>query len=76
MTINELKELLASGEFRHATYRPSSGLWSGLWIYRKAIDGFRGFEPAGFFSRTDPNLDAAERLVAHTGISVGAYGNG
>ena len=74
-TIKELKDLLASGEFHHATYRDFGTVWEGLWIYRKC-DGLRGFKPALCFFKGNPELPAAENLVRGTGISVASYGNG
>lgn len=76
MTIAELQALLDSQEFHHATYRCQGTLWEGLWIYRKSETGFRGYEPAGSFSRNSPDLDAAYKLCRGTGISVGAMGEG
>ena len=75
MTLDELKALKDSGEFHHATYRNFGTLWEGLWIYRR-YDGLRGFDVAGAFQKNDPNLPAAEAMVADTGISVGSYGHG
>ena len=79
MTLDQLKQLLASGEFHHATYRNFGTLWEGLWIYTKAHHVtmcLRGFYPAGFFPKDSTDLKAAEDLVRHTGVSVGAYGRG
>lgn len=76
MTIESLMELLASGQFHHATYRNQGTLWEGLWVYRKSETGFRGFESAGFFHRESALREGAEALVAHTGISLGSYGRG
>lgn len=77
MTLEQLKALLDSGEFHHATYRNFGTLWEGLWIYRKDYSPkWVGYEPAGCFAKDDPNLAAAEEMVRHTGISVGAYGRG
>lgn len=76
MQLSELKRLVDSGEFHHATYRNIGTLWEGLHIYRKAATGFRGFEGIGYFPKGDPELDAAHDLVRHTGVSVGAYGRG
>ena len=75
MPLDKLRELLASGQFHHATYRGFGTLWEGLWIYAK-YEGMRGFEPVGSFLKDDPELDAAHELVRHTGVSVGAYGQG
>lgn len=42
-----LRELLAAGEFHHATYRDQGTIWEGLWIYKRDVSGIRGFSPAG-----------------------------
>ena len=75
MTIVDLKMLQTAGKFHHATYR-QDGLWTGLWVYEKAADGFRGYKPAGAFFKDDPALPDAEALVRGSGISLGAYGHG
>ena len=75
MKLEALKDLLENGNFHHATYRDFGTLWEGLVVYVK-YDGLRGFEPAGTFPKNDPDLDVAHELVRHTGISVGAYGQG
>lgn len=77
--IDQLRALLESGEFHHATYRCQGTVHEGLWFYRKDPAGFRGYDVAGCVSKmldTAEDLDAAHALVAHTGISVGAYGGG
>jgi hypothetical protein len=77
--LDKLKALLASGEFHHATYRDHGRLFEGLHFYRKADEGFRGFVHAGIISKrydTAADLQEAEELVRHTGVSVGAYGEG
>jgi hypothetical protein len=71
-----LKDLLASGQFHHATYRCQGSLWEGLWIYRRSDNGFRGYEPATTFLKSDPSLELAHELVRSTGISLGSYGQG
>ncbi len=78
MTLSELQSLLTSGEFHHATYRNKGSLWEGLWIYRKDEKSSRGFDTAGCFNRAGDPADnqKAYELVAHTGVSVGAYGEG
>lgn len=75
MSLQELKDLMASGEFHHATFRDRGTLWEGLWIYRK-FDGLRGFEPAGAFLKGNVDAEKAYKLVRGTGISVGSYGRG
>lgn len=74
--IDELRDLVASGEFHHATYRSHGTVWEGLWFYRRDADGFRGFTMAGSVPKNDPDLEEAFILVRHSGISVGAYGEG
>lgn len=74
--LEELKEILANGSFHHATYRNIGTLWEGLYIYLKAPEGFIFGENSLVFGKRHPDLLAAEDLVRHTGISVGAYGNG
>jgi hypothetical protein len=76
MTLEALKQILASGEFHHATYRNIGTLWEGLWIYTKQAGAARGFYPAGSFPKDSADLKAAEDLVRHTGVSVGAFGRG
>jgi hypothetical protein len=78
MTITELKQLLESGEFHHATDKPNNGCWSGLYIYRKA-EGVTGFDVAGTFSTykcVNPDYETAYQMVRHTGVSVGSRGRG
>ncbi len=73
----ELRDLLATGKFHHATYRSIGTCWEGLHIYQRDENGYNGFTPAGLlFGKGDPELEAALQLVAHTGYSVGAYGQG
>lgn len=80
MTLDQLKTLINSWEFHHATYRNRGTVWEGLWIYRN-YDGARGFEPDGVFNcykGDDPDLEEAYRLlkaIGH-GHSVGSYGKG
>jgi len=74
MTINDLKALIASGEFHHATYRNQGTLWEGLHIYKKENNGFNGFTHAGMFPKEEH--DEAYNLVRHTGVSLGSRGNG
>ena len=76
MTLSELQALKAAGQFHHATYREIGTLWEGLWIYGKDASGFRGFACLGCFGKDNPDLQAAERIVSGTGVSVGAYGRG
>lgn len=76
MTLDDLRTMLADGSFHHATYRCVGSLWEGLWIYRRSETGFRGYEPVGAFLKGSTDLDAAHKLCAGTGISVGSYGDG
>lgn len=77
MTIEQLKKLMDSGEFHHATYRTDFA--RGLHIYSVNPKGFRGFDYAGCFSEvcdTKETINEAIQLTRNTGISVGSYGNG
>jgi hypothetical protein len=78
MTIDELKQLQASGEFHHATYRDIGKCWEGLYIYRRGPNGFRGFTLAGSFNNyhraRNAECEAAMDLIK--GLHVGSYGNG
>jgi len=76
--LQQLKDLLDSGEFHHATYRNIGTVWEGLWFYKKASERSRGFEVAGCISAKVHSevMDEAHALVRHTGVSVGSYGNG
>jgi hypothetical protein len=74
--IDELKELLDSGKFHHATYRNQGTLWEGLWIYVNDPSGFRGYREAFCFNASAKELDEAFNLVRGTGISLGSYGKG
>lgn len=76
MELQDLQELLDTGEFHHATYRNFGTVWEDLWIYTKEENGFRGFAPAGCFSKASPDFKKAEEMVKGTGVSVGSYGNG
>jgi len=76
--LRQLKDLLDSGEFHHATYRDIGTLWEGLHFYRRAPSGHRGFEYAGCINakRDASVMDEAQKLVKGTGVSVGSYGKG
>lgn len=77
MTLTELKDLLDSGKFHHATYRTDYA--RGLHIYSSDAKGHRGFVYVGCFSEslTDKaTIDAAYNMVRGTGVSLGAFGNG
>jgi hypothetical protein len=79
MNTNELKRLIDSGEFHHATYRNLGNLWEGLYIYRKAANSM-GWELAWTFNRgMEPEaLDDAEMILRDFRVPVclGSYGNG
>lgn len=74
--LEQLKVALADGSFHHATYRNIGNLWEGLYIYRNDDAGMRGFSILTSFGKDDPDLPAAEAMVRHTGVSVGAFGEG
>lgn len=76
MTLDQLKDLIESGKFHHATYRNVGTLWEGLHIYQRNPQGFRGYEHIGAFLKDNPNLKVAENMVAKFGTSFGAYGRG
>lgn len=77
MTLADLKELLDSKEFHHATYRELGSIWEGLYIYAKDPDPkWVGYRLVGSFNKADGTLDQAEELVRGTGVSLGAYGRG
>lgn len=74
MTIDKLKEIIASGKFHHATYRHDFA--RGLHIYTKDENGFRGFSYAGAFSEaieTKELIDEAYSLVRKSGVYEGSY---
>jgi hypothetical protein len=76
MTTADVQELISRGDFHHATHRPQQ--FDSLFIYQRDDDGFRGYTLFGGVSnRTDPTTFAqVSEIVRHTGISVGAFGNG
>lgn len=75
--LTQLRVLLDSGRFHHATYRDHGKLWEGLHIYERDDNGFNGYKMAGFsFLKNDPELDLAYEMLRHTGVSVGSYGRG
>lgn len=78
MTLEQLKQLMDSGEFHHATYRNIGTIWEGLYIYRKDDKPkWVGYELVGSFNKNDGEvMNQAEDMVRHTGVSVGAYGRG
>jgi hypothetical protein len=71
--IKELKKLIASGNFHHATYRTDFA--RGLHIYSKDQDGFRGFRYFMAFSESlgKEKVDEAYTLVKNTGVYEGSY---
>lgn len=76
MNLAQLDTLLQSGSFHHATYRNFGTLWEGLHIYTKQDNGFNGFTHAGCFFKDDADINTAHDRVRHTGVSVGARGEG
>ncbi len=75
-TVENLKKLMTSDNFHHATYRNIGKLWEGWYIYKKDENGCRGFTLVGMFGTDYPRLKEVEELVRNTGYSVGSYGNG
>ena len=74
MDIAELKCLLSSGHFHHATYRTDFA--RGLHIYRYSLDtdGAWGFQYVGMFPEGDKEVcKEAYDLVSRTGVYEGAY---
>ena len=77
MTLDQLKALMESGEFHHATYRQLGTIWEGLYIYVNDPDPkWVGYRLVGSFNKSDGFADAAYDLVRHTGVSLGSRGNG
>jgi hypothetical protein len=84
MTLDDLKALITSGNFHHATVRVGRGrCWDGLYIYEHAggPGSFQDFKLAGSFSygwgdSESPEMTAAYELVRQTGTSFGSYGQG
>jgi len=76
VTLDDLRELIARGDFDHATYRDFGKCWEGLNIYRRDPTGWGGARHCGVFHRGHPDLPEAERIVAPYGTSVGSRGNG
>lgn len=75
--LTALRGMLADGSFHHATHRlDSPSLWNGLWIYKRDSAGFAAYSPAFCFYEGDPQQSEAHELVRHTGVSVGARGEG
>lgn len=73
MTIEELKILMESGNFYHATMRTDFA--RGLHIYAKEDNKFNGFKPVGYFSSVynKEECDEAYKIVRGTGIYEGSY---
>lgn len=77
MTIEELKKLMDSGEFHHATMRTDFA--RGLHIYANESENkFNGFKPVGYFSSVYEKelCEEAYQITRKTGISMNAYGRG
>lgn len=76
--LERLKELVATEQLHHATYRNRGTVWEGLWYYRISIGpgAFRGFELDGSVLKDDPDYEEAYRVLAGRGLHVGAYGGG
>jgi hypothetical protein len=58
MTLEQLKALIESGQFHHATYRELGTIWEGLYIYAKE-DSSVGFQSVGCFNKSDGLADMA-----------------
>jgi hypothetical protein len=73
MTIEELKKLMSSGEFHHATMRTDFA--RGLHIYAKEDNKFNGFKPVGYFSSVynKEECERAYQITRNTGIYEGSY---
>ena len=73
MTIDELKELMTSGNFHHATMRTDFA--RGLHIYAKEDNKFNGFTPVGYFSSVYEKelCEEAYQITRKTGIYEGSY---
>ncbi len=78
MTIQELKDLVASGNFHHATYRELNTIWEGLYIYAVDPDPkWIVYRLVGSFNKSEGAIaDEAYNIVRHTGVSLGTYGKG
>ena len=81
MTIDELKQLQASGKFHHATYRNIGKVWEGLYVYERASEeegGFRGFKLAGIFNNyhRERNPECEKAIALIRGLHVGSFGTG
>ena len=71
-TLDDVRALVARGEFHHATVR-TIGV-PRLWIYARDPNGFRGYSLVASIDDTD-EAHAYFRSIGH-GVSVGAYGAG
>ncbi len=74
MTINELKELIAAGNFHHATFRTDFA--RGLHIYCKPKNpGPKSwaFDYVGYFPEKTPECGEAYNLTRASGIYEGSY---
>jgi hypothetical protein len=75
-SLGKLQALIASGQLHHATYRNRGTVWEGIWVYRKAADGFRGYEVETGILKSDPDYERAYEVLQGKGLHVGAYGGG
>ncbi len=84
MTLDNLRDLITTGKFHHATVKIGRGrCWDGLYIYERGEGAgfFRGFRlvgsfPYGWGDTESPEMTAASNLVSGSGISFGAFGEG
>ena len=71
MTLDNLKAIIAAGDFHHATYRTDFA--RGLHIYTKSNARGWGFGYAGMISEHSPECDEAYKLVRSSGVYEGSY---
>lgn len=70
--LDDVRDLVASGRFHHATVR-TIGM-PRIWVYAKNPDGFRGYTLVGSIADTVGNHNYFIS-IGH-GVSVGSYGVG
>lgn len=77
-TLEDLKALIDSGQFHHATYRRNGNMMDGWYIYAKEDNGFNGFVLVGsFIEDAGSEIElAVHAIVRDTGYSIGSYGGG
>jgi len=75
-TVADVKKLIETNEFHHASYRDIGTIWEGWHVYVKDTNGFNGFLLVGCIGKNHPEIEQAYQLLRNTGYSVGSYGNG